>query len=405
MKILFIAPYVPSPVRVRPYHFIRCLAKEGHLVQVVALVSSEREREDARLLSEIQNVSVSQVHLPSWRPWVNCALAMLKGESLWVSYGRNSRFAKTIRGRLEAGGYDVIHVEHVRSLSILPLLEEVKARPRRPGLILDSVDCISGLLSQYAERSASRLRRLLYWREVGVMRAFEPSAASLFDRVVITSEPERRTLAGLMAKEGWRVEVVPNGVDLEYFSPSNETEEEDTLLFSGRMSFYNNAEAARYFIAEIFPLIKAENPAAKFILAGADPPADLLKLGERPDIEVTGYVDDLRPYLRRASVVVCPMLTAVGIQNKVLEAMAMGKPVVATPVVCQPLSARQGEEILAAEEEGEFAEKVLMLMRRADLRREMGQRARTNVQQTHNWVESTRRLVEIYETCSAEACA
>jgi len=396
MKILFIAPYVPSPIRVRPYNLIRGLTGEGHLLHVAAQAAGARDREDADSLSRLENVSVKAVNLSAWRPPANCALAMLKREPLWVAYGRNPHFSETVRQSLEENDYAVIHVEHVRSLFLLPLLLETRKKRPRPAMIFDAVDCISGLLAQYAERSTTGFRRLLYRLEAARMREFEPNAARLFDRVIITSESEREALAELMGQDGKRVEVVPNGVDLDYFQPSQEAPEEETLIFSGRMSFYNNAEAAQYFIREIFPLIKAQRPGARLILAGADPPSELQRLGKEADIEVTGYVEDLRPYLRRASLVICPMLTAVGVQNKVLEAMAMAKPVVATSLVCRAFSAQEGKEIIVADGKSQFAGAVVELLRRPDFARQIGKCARAYVERVHRWAESARRLADLY---------
>lgn len=404
MKILFIAPYVPSLVRVRPYHLIRGLAALGHRVHVIAQMTQARERDEARILSRIDNVTVTTVELPRGRPWLNCARALPAGEPLWAAYGRDPKFTAAIEQALNQIAPDVVQVEHVRALTWSPLLKELCARPKRPALVFDAVDCISGLLAQYAERSPGLLRKLLYRREAEKMRVFEPAAARLFDRVIITSAAEREMLADLMGEAGSKVEVVRNGVDLEYFAPSEAQGEADTILFSGKMSFYNNAEAARYFVREIFPRIKAQRPAARVILAGADPPADLMALKRRGEIEVTGYVDDLRPYLRRAAVVVCPMLTAVGIQNKVLEAMALGKAVVATPLVAAGLEVTDGREMVLADGKDAFAQAVVKLLEDPEARQGLGRRAREYVERNHCWADSTRQLVQIYEYETA-ACA
>ncbi len=401
MRILFLAPYVPSPLRVRPFQLIRALARQGHTVQFVAQARDAQELRQAETLRAVGNVSGRAVPLSRLRPWLNCSRALFTGEPLWVAHGRSREFFQAARQAWEATRAEVVHVEHVRSLSLLPLLQEIKDAAGRPGLVFDGVDCISELFRQYARGSSSLHRRLLYRRETTRMERFEPAAVSLFDRAVITTASERDALAGLMGKEGDKVKVVPNGVDLEYFYPTEEAAQPDTLLFTGKMSFYNNAEAARYFIREVFPLVKARRPAARLIVAGADPPADLQRLAARPDIEITGYVEDLRPHFRRAAVVVCPMLTAVGVQNKALEAMAMGKPVVATPLSCRALNARIGEELLAADGPEAFARAVVDLLEKPEAAKHMGRQARAYVEREHSWEESARRLAAIY----AEAVA
>jgi glycosyltransferase involved in cell wall biosynthesis len=163
------------------------------------------------------------------------------------------------------------------------------------------------------------------------------------------------------------------------------------------MSYCANTTAVKHFYDNIFPIVRAKRPEARFVIVGADPPSSVRKLAEDPSVTVTGYVDDIRPYLAKASVAVCPMTVGVGIQNKVLEAMAMGKPVVATGKACLALSVVDGKDIVQAAKPDEFAGKVTELLGSLERRREIGENAARYVRENHDWDIISKRLVDIYQ--------
>jgi glycosyltransferase involved in cell wall biosynthesis len=180
------------------------------------------------------------------------------------------------------------------------------------------------------------------------------------------------------------VELVPNGVDAEIFQPLSLPEEPATIVFSGAMSFGPNVAAAQLLVRDILPLVRTSVPDARVVLAGRDPSAAVQALAG-PQVEVTGSVSDLRPFLARATLVACPMVSGSGVKNKVLEAMAMGRAIVATPLAVEGLDIEPGRHVAVADGPAAVAATIIDLLRDASARRRMGQAARERVAERYTW--------------------
>jgi glycosyltransferase involved in cell wall biosynthesis len=190
--------------------------------------------------------------------------------------------------------------------------------------------------------------------------------------------------------------VLPNGVDLEYFAPANLKRQRFNLVFSGKMSYHANVATAVYLYQQIMPLIWQKRPEATLTIVGSNPPKAIQDMAADPRVEVTGYVDDIRPYIARAEVMISPMVYSVGIQNKVLEAMALGTPVVVASAAATALAMRPKHALLEAESPRDFADAALQIMADDELRSVLSQKGREYVEQQHNWRVITDRLVSIY---------
>ncbi len=191
--------------------------------------------------------------------------------------------------------------------------------------------------------------------------------------------------------------VLPNGVDLDYFSAPAGPRDPATVLFAGKMSYQANVAAASDLATDIMPHIWQQRPDARLSIVGKDPPARLLALSSDSRITVTGFVPDLRPHLSRATVAVSPIRYGVGIQNKVLEAMAMTTPVVSTPQATIALQAQAGRDLLVAGDPQSIAEAVLMLLADEELRRRIGHAGRCYVETHHNWALVAEKLDTVYQ--------
>jgi glycosyltransferase involved in cell wall biosynthesis len=196
--------------------------------------------------------------------------------------------------------------------------------------------------------------------------------------------------------------VLPNGVDLNYFRPDRSMPREPkTLVISGKMSYHANVSMTLYFVKQVLPLVRSQHPDVKVIVVGKDPPPDIQSLAQDPNIVVTGTVQDIRPYLRSAAVAVVPLTYGAGVQNKVLEAMACGTPVVATPRSVSALEVEAGEEIFTADGEQHFANATCHLLDDPALRERTGLAGRAYVERCHNWVDIAGRLETLYEEAAA----
>ena len=401
LRILFVTPYLPSRLRTRPFHLIKGLAACGHRVALVAAATTAEELADAAALDPYCE-HVDAIRIPLARSLWSCARGMAGAAPLQARYCFSPAMTAAVRTALSPpGAYDVLHVEHLRA-ALYGLA--VAGLPR----VYDAVDCMSRLLAQTASDGPTWSSRLTARAELARTRRFECALVRHFDRTLLTAGAERDALLALEAGPVRRaaaehVRVLPNGVDLEYFSALDASRDPATLIFHGRMGYHANVAAARQLVAEIMPRIWARRPETRVLLVGTDPPAALRTLAEQagPRVDVSGSVPDVRPYLARATVSVSPLGYAVGIQNKVLEAMAMATPVVATPAACAALCAVPGEHLLVADGADALAATVLRLLDDPALARRLGAGGRRYVEAHHDWRVVAAELEAIYRDAIA----
>jgi sugar transferase (PEP-CTERM/EpsH1 system associated) len=402
MKVLYTTPYVPSYIRTRPYNLIRTLVRLGHQVTLLtAAGSSAEEREQARALSDWE-MRVEVFPVPLLRSLGNCLRALPTREPLQTAYAYHPAMERRLSELLSAGDFDVVHIEHLRAARLVRAVTETPA-------VYDSVDSISLLFEQAAKSGAQLRSRLMTAVDLARTRRYEAWLPTQFNQVVVTSQRDKDALEGLarqyLPSQAYRapITVVTNGVDLEYFCPQENVEPRDarTVVFTGKMSYHANIAAALYFARQVLPRIWAQDPGVRFQIVGKDPPEAVQNLTADDRVQVTGTVDDIRPYLARATAAVCPALYAVGVQNKVLEAMAMATPVVSTPAGCAALAAEKGQEIIAAEGEEELAAAILRVLSDPALARRLSAAGRKYVETHHSWKVRAQRLVGVYEKARA----
>jgi sugar transferase (PEP-CTERM/EpsH1 system associated) len=229
--------------------------------------------------------------------------------------------------------------------------------------ILDAVDIDSEKWAAYAEDK--KFPENWFWtRESRTLLKYETACTAASEATLFVSENEAARFRDLAPALTNQIRAVENGVDLDYFSPALEFASPyepgaPVLLFTGAMDYWPNIDAALWFAREILPSLAARGQPARFVIAGGNPSAEILALPQQnPHITVTGYVPDMRPYLAHADAVVCPLRLARGIQNKVLEAMAMGKPVIATAEAATGLHVEYGRDLLIGRGKGNFIRNI-----------------------------------------------
>lgn len=396
MNLLFIVPYVPNRIRVRPYQLLRGVARRGHRVTLATLWSSDEERADLDAL-RTEGIEVIAARLSRSRSAWNCAAGLLTGRPLQADYCWEPELARQIEAALRTLRYDVVYVEHLRGARYGLLARGVARAP----VVWDSVDCISHLFEQAAAQSESRQGRLMARFELPRTRRYEAWLLRQFDHALVTSEMDRRALLGLPADglgAAAPLSVLPNGVDLAYFTPSDEPRETATIVFTGKMSYHANVTAAVYLIGEVMPRVWARRPEARVVIVGKDPTREVRALAEGTErVVVTGEVADMRPYLRRATLAVAPMPYGAGIQNKALEALACGTPLVATSQAVAALQAAPGQEVAVADGAEALAGAIVALLEDAGRRERLGRAGRRYVEREHDWGRVVGRLESVYE--------
>ena len=399
MNILFIVPYVPNLVRVRPFNLIRYLSDRGHHVTVLTVWTNEQERKEVNEF-RLSSVNIEAFYLPLWRSLWNSLVTVPTSKPLQTSYcwqpelaQRLSKLTNNANGQPK---FDVVHVEHLRGVRYGIFLKSTNSHIP---IVWDSVDCISHLFRQSASKSGRRFNRWLTQFELHRTERYEALLLNQFDRVLVTSSIDRDALTKLASPPYafWPITVLPNGVDLDYFQPDNSVyRESETLVVTGKMSYHANVAMVSHLVKEIMPFIWTDHPNTKLMIVGKDPPMDIVNLSQHPAITVTGTVKDIRPYIQRATIALAPLTYGAGIQNKVLEAMACGTPVVATPLAVSALNIQDGQEILVSQEPETFAKSVIDLLENPDQRNKVSQAGRKFVEEHHHWGSITTQLEGIY---------
>jgi glycosyltransferase involved in cell wall biosynthesis len=407
LNILYIVPYVPNLIRVRPFQLIKNLKQLGHQVTVLTLWTDEWEKNGMRSLQAITN-RVIGFHLPKWESYLNCLLTIPTQQPLQTVYCYQPELEKKMMeillDRIDGNIYDVVHIEHLRgaryglSLRKHSLWGYERNRANVP-IVWDSVDSISYLFQQAKKASKQSIRRMLYDIELRRTRRMEGTLVQYFDRVLVTSNIDRRAFLDLSPQtlDPDRIKVLSNGVDLEYFSPSPDSiREENSIVISGKMSYHANESMVLYMLEEIMPIVWAQKPKAKIYVVGKDPTNEIRAYKRHPRVEITGTVPDIRPYLQRASVSVSPVLYGAGIQNKILEAMACSTPVVSSWQAVNALHVQPGIDLLIANTAFEFAEMILDLFDHQEKRQSIGFAGRKYVENYHDWRNTAIELETIY---------
>jgi len=398
MKILYLCHRFPFPPdfgsKVRAFHTIKHLGL-NHEVTVAAPVRSSKEAQAGRELAshchKVLTETISPVAAIS-----RMAIGAPTPRPASMAYFDSPKLRRRIQEEIVRTGFDLIFVH---CSSVAPYVENVTGVP----MILDFVDMDSQKWLDYARFHAFP-RSLLYRVEGIKLQRLEAKLARKFDFCVCATQAEVDTLEEF--KTGTPADWFANGVDLEYFSPDkarNGAYDPDTIAFVGRMDYFPNVQAMVNFCADILPKIRARHPGVKLTIIGAEPTSAVRNLAKIDGVTVTGTVPDVRPYLRGAAVSIAPISVARGTQNKILEALALGVPVVSSQLAGRGFDAVPGEHFLSAGGAEEFAAQTLRLLNNAEERQRFAVAGRTRMESHHGWAAAMGRLDDILERVLAKA--
>lgn len=390
MRVLFLCHRLPYPAdhgaKIRAFNFIRHLG-QSHSVTVASLALTKEERKAGTPLKNYCDELLVEV-LPSCTRWMRASAALGTSIPSSVAYFWSAGLYKRIEQRLLKEDVDMIFV-------YCAVMAQYVLRWKRGVRILDYVDIDSAKWADYS-RFKSFPVSLGYALEARKLRNYERAIADKFHHCSVTTEGEREELENLgLARE---CSVIPNGVDIDYFCPNGiDADKSVAIVFLGRMDYFPNIDGVCYFVEKILPIVRAKIPGVEFRIIGSSPTRRVRQLSKVPGVFVTGYVPDVRSYIGNAVVSVAPLRIARGTQNKILESMAAGLPVVATSIAARGIQAIVGEHLLVADEADIFARKVIAIFEQPKLRRSLSSEGRKQVVEVHGWRRSMNLLEEIID--------
>ncbi len=381
MNVLFLTSRLPFPPvggdRLRTFQFVKYLSRR-HRVTVASFVEREDEARAAEAYRGLYERLIT-VLLPRSRSYLNCLRGLASSDPLQIHYYASPRMRAVVSE--EMGKHDVVVCHLIRMAQYLP----ADARVRR---VVDFCDAVSLLHKRSSElRHGFGLSSLINAVEAHRVSPYERNAIAKADAALFISPVD----ADHFRHTGHpsRVEVVSNGVDVEQFAFHPDPRDDNRIAFVGNMRTFPNTDAVAYFVEEIFPRVREARPDAVFHIVGNEPSKRVRALHDGRRVMVTGRVESVIPYVARAAVVVAPMRACAGVQNKILESLAVGTPVVATSMGAEGL---EPGIMAVADSPPEFARATVELMQNAGLRRERALAGRAYVEAHCTWEKSLERL-------------
>ncbi|MBS1139938.1 MAG: hypothetical protein H6R13_1391 [Proteobacteria bacterium] len=382
-NILYLVHRLPYPPnkgdKVRSFHLLKHLAAK-HRVFLGTFVD---DPDDLQYIETVRSFC-RDLHVAQLNPKfakIRSLNGLIAGDPLTLRYYRDAGLQTWVEQTCARERIDAVVV------FCSAMAQYVEAMPRLPKII-DFVDVDSAKWTQYAPNHRWPMS-WLYRREGKLLLAYERTIAASSTRSFFVTEAE----AGLFTRHApecaVRVGAICNGVDADYFTPDATRDspypaEEIPIVFTGAMDYHPNIDAVRWFAADILPSLTAKRPNLRFYIVGRSPTPEVLALAN-DQIKVTGTVPDVRPYLQHAAVVVAPLRIARGIQNKILEAMAMCRPVVASVECAAAVDADKGEELITAETPADFVREIEALLHDEARSAAIGQAARQRVVTRYSW--------------------
>lgn len=372
-------PYPPNKGdKIRSYHLLKHLARDYR----VHLATFVDDADDWQHVPTVEKMCASS-HFASLNPTlarVRSLGALVKNRSLSLDYYRDATLERWVDETVAAHKIERVLVFS----SAMAQYADKYPNARR---VVDFCDVDSDKWRQYADKKSWPMS-WLYRHEARQLLSYERQVARNYDASLFVSAPEADLFRQLAPESDARIGFFSNGVDTDYFSPaaagaSPFKDGERAIVFTGAMDYWPNVDAVQWFAAEAMPLLRARFPDLTFYIVGARPAPAVLELARQPNIVVTGTVPDVRPYIAHARAAVAPLRIARGIQNKVLEAMAMATPVVVSPQALEGIEAEPGKELLLAQDAAGFADAVAVLL--AHSGNDMGLAARARVERKYSW--------------------
>ena len=386
MHILFIVPRLPSPPtkgdRLRSLYLIRELSR-NNTIHLISFIESLEEKEHISILERYCE-KVNVVYLPRWKSILNILTNISFKQPFQTRYYKSNKMRKIIGNVMDESKYDLAHISLMR---MAPYIKYLKGLP----VFLDHIDCLSLNMKRRYETEKGFLRKRLFRNEYIRMKNYEFMYRYLPS--VVTSEKDKKALESYEI-----IKVIANGVDTDGFKFLSESNIKKTidLIFVGNMGYYPNIQAMEFFIKKIYPRVKKFQKDIKVYIVGTNPKRVIKSMANNENVFVTGFVDDVKKYLYRSKIFIAPVQSGSGIQNKILEAMSCGVPVVTTSMGNSGIKAKDNKEIIIANDPISFAENIILLLDNKQRRMLLCHQARKFVEDRFSWKKRGTELESFY---------
>jgi len=401
MNILWLSHILPYPpiggVAQRSYHLIRELARH-HSVDLLSFNQRAVIPTDEMLQDAIRHFAdfcadVTAVAIPCdqsrWGKPILGARSLLTRDPYTINWLKSVQMENELRSRLSRANYDLVLFDTISLACYRHLVIG-------PKTILDHHNIETDMMWRRAACEPNIAKKLYFAQEAAKLHIYEKRLRPTFDMHITCSDLDSRRL--LKSVPGLRTRSIPNPVDTDYFIPGTCAPQPNTIVFVGSMGWYPNREAMTRFAAKIWPVLRAAIPDVTMTVVGSDPPEVLQDLAASDDrFVVTGFVDDARPYIARSAVYVCPITNGGGTRLKVLDALAMGKAIIADPIACEGIDLVDGESVLYASNAEEYASQVKRLFADEVLRHRLGKNGRILIEAEYSASKVGRMLAAACE--------
>jgi len=388
MRILWLKSDLLLPLdkggKLRTWHLMRHLARR-HAITYLAFKEPGQPAADVdgmrEVASRVETVTRAEPSKGTLRFYADAALHVVDPLPYAVAKYRSGEFRSRLDALLASERFDLIVCDF-----LFPAVNLPKRLPCPAVIFTHNVE--SEIWRRHAETKAPGIQKRLYGQQYARMLRYEGRTLARFDGVLAVSDADRDTFTSLYPRAlKVPVHVVPTGVDTEYFAPANLQSAFSNLqlIFTGSMDWLPNEDAMQFFCRDILPLIRAQEPGVRLSIVGRAPTPSVKRLADDSAIQVTGRVDDVRPYMRDAAVYVVPLRIGGGTRLKIFEAMAMGKAVVSTTIGAEGLPVTSGEHLMLADEPSTFANAVVALLRDHARRAQLESSARALVVERYDW--------------------
>lgn len=394
LRVLQFAPRTPWPLntgaKLRNYHLARILAMKAR-ISLLAFGDKQNETSALETVYE-QLVTIPRLAGYSFAKVLRGAIGRTPLPLL--NYTTNE-MSKTLAHVLAKNDFDLVQVESIHLMNYLPVIRAARSHPIA---VCDWHNIESDLMGQYAEREQSVARKTYARRTARLMNEFEIKALNEFDGHIVVSEPDAEGLRRMNSRA--RIFVIENGVDVSYYA-GEQSAGKKRVVFVGSMDYHANIDGVINFARNVWPTVRQQKPELVFTIVGRDPSPEVRDLSSIDGVEVTGSVDDVRPFYREAIAAVVPLNVGGGSRLKVLEAMAAGVPVVSTKLGAEGLDSSDGENILLTDSTEQLAERLVNVIDDQDLRRRLIEGGKTLVRERYDWSTLGTKLLLQYQAMAS----